>query len=315
MSTQQLILEPVSLITTVARYPEEEIPLNAKYLEVGKRYIIRDNEDPPYPLSTDHDGVSALRHNEHVVHVLFKLPGRLVVDIDSSFVSKRGALIYPAETQAMRLVREHTTVPVPEVLREAFRPARADCAGTIDMTLVKGVTLDKAWDTFSEGMKASICRQTWAFIAELETIPCPYKGLFQCAADGSPSRHRYLEDPQEPPRPIRNDDELRARIHDCYTDYGGRKYEGKLIDMLPRSERQVFAHSDIAPRNILVGQDGAITGIIDWEFAGWYPDWWEYANIMGPANSDCGDWIKWMHETAPRTWDLSGINAARRVLF
>jgi hypothetical protein len=28
-------------------------------------------------------------------------------------------------------------------------------------------------------------------------------------------------------------------------------------------------------RNILV-QDGRISGIVDWENAGWYPEYWEY---------------------------------------
>ena len=36
-----------------------------------------------------------------------------------------------------------------------------------------------------------------------------------------------------------------------------------------------FTHSDITPRNILV-KDGKITAIVDWEMAGWYPEYWEY---------------------------------------
>ena len=53
--------------------------------------------------------------------------------------------------------------------------------------------------------------------------------------------------------------------------------------MLPRSSTSVFTHADIAPRNIMVDAQYRITGIIDWEAAGWYPDYWGYANIMGPA--------------------------------
>lgn len=36
-----------------------------------------------------------------------------------------------------------------------------------------------------------------------------------------------------------------------------------------------------------------ITGILDWEFAGWYPTYWEFISAMGPAMS-CGDYIKWV---------------------
>ena len=83
--------------------------------------------------------------------------------------------------------------------------------------------------------------------------------------------------------------------------------------MLPRSARSVFTHADIAPHNILVDDKGQITGILDWELAGWYPEYWEYANIMKPTNEM--DWQAWMDRTAPQRWDLSGIVAARWVLF
>lgn len=43
-----------------------------------------------------------------------------------------------------------------------------------------------------------------------------------------------------------------------------------------------FSHADIAPRNVRV-RGGRITGIIDWEFAGWYPEYWEYTRIFFPG--------------------------------
>ena len=83
--------------------------------------------------------------------------------------------------------------------------------------------------------------------------------------------------------------------------------------MLPRSECSVFTHADIAPRNVMVDEQNMVTGILDWESAGWYPDYWEYAQIMRPAF--WGDWSVWMEKTAPQRWDLEGINASRKVLF
>lgn len=43
-----------------------------------------------------------------------------------------------------------------------------------------------------------------------------------------------------------------------------------------------FSHADIAPRNVRV-KAGKITGIIDWEFAGWYPEYWEYTRMFYPG--------------------------------
>ncbi|KAF2772401.1 hypothetical protein EJ03DRAFT_324815 [Teratosphaeria nubilosa] len=83
--------------------------------------------------------------------------------------------------------------------------------------------------------------------------------------------------------------------------------------MLPESNQSVFTHGDMSPRNIMVDERLQITGIVDWEAVGWYPDYWEYINIWKPSVDL--DWQKWMDQTAPRKWDRRGVDAARRVLF
>ncbi|QSS53212.1 hypothetical protein I7I53_00395 [Histoplasma capsulatum var. duboisii H88] len=84
--------------------------------------------------------------------------------------------------------------------------------------------------------------------------------------------------------------------------------------MLPHSSSSVFTHVDIAPRNIMVDENYQITGLVDWKYAGWYPDHWEYVQIMRPARQT-GYWQSWMDATAPQIWDIRGIAAARRILF
>lgn len=41
----------------------------------------------------------------------------------------------------------------------------------------------------------------------------------------------------------------------------------------------VFTHGDLSQHNILV-QDNTIVGLIDWEFAGWFPEYWEYIKFF-----------------------------------
>ncbi|KAL9023071.1 MAG: hypothetical protein Q9196_007400 [Gyalolechia fulgens] len=116
-----------------------------------------------------------------------------------------------------------------------------------------------------------------------------------------------------PPTSLHTDEAVRIRIHQRYLRYFGQRYADTLPSMLPRSHVPLFTHGDVAPRNTMVDESGRITGIVDWELAGWYPDYWEYANIMKPTRDK--DWQSWMDRTAPQRWDLSGIVAARRVLF
>lgn len=39
----------------------------------------------------------------------------------------------------------------------------------------------------------------------------------------------------------------------------------------------MFTHGDLNPSNIMVSGNQAVS-IIDWEFAGWYPYYWEYTS-------------------------------------
>ncbi|CAG8898220.1 unnamed protein product [Penicillium egyptiacum] len=57
----------------------------------------------------------------------------------------------------------------------------------------------------------------------------------------------------------------------------------------------VFTHSDFSSRNILVHEnsDYQVTAILDWEFAGWYPEWWEYFRAYKSFHrgKDWGDYL------------------------
>lgn len=284
------------------------VPYSLNNLQPGNRYIKEGDTLYPCPSPVD---IFSLPSSQEVIGVLSKQLGRLVLEYDTSWVVKSGFAVKPAEVEAMELVSKHSCVPVPEVFFKHFSPRK----GQIHMSLIPGCTLEKRWDTLDEKTKEYVCRQNWDLISNIRDIqrPLELKDVFQCAADGSPTGDPLIEDLKNPARPLMSDMELRARIYERYFHFGGRRFEHQLPDMLPRSNSSVFTHADIAPRNIMIDEQNKITGILDWEWAGWYPDYWEYAQIMRPAFG--GDWSRWMEKTAPQTWDISGINAARRVLF
>lgn len=41
-----------------------------------------------------------------------------------------------------------------------------------------------------------------------------------------------------------------------------------------------FTHGDFKAHNILVNDDGHLSGLLDWESAGWYPEYWEFTTAM-----------------------------------
>lgn len=247
--------------------------------------------------------------------LLGKQAGATVRLIDPGVVQKRGYRVTRSEEAALRLVAEHTLVPVPELYAADYFPRRGEEHGSILMSLVDGSLLQAVWDGLDSGARERVCRELWGIVMQLRQVPRPpaVGSVYQCRADGSPSRDILLEDLNKPPSPILTDGDLRARIHDRYLHFNGGSYPEDLPSLLLRSSACVFTHGDLTPRNVMVDDAGRITGVVDWENAGWYPDYWEYANIMKPSRDK--DWMAWMDSTKPLEWDITGINKARRVLF
>ena len=242
-------------------------------------------------------------------------PGARVEEIYEGVVRKTGHRVTRNEETALRLVKEHTTVPVPDVISATYPVKSGREHGTLLMDLSDGSPLNTQWDRYDDKTKERVCRDIWQVVHQLQRIPRPpaLARLYQCGADGSPAIDVLLQDLNQPPAPILTDEALRDRIYKRYLDSNGGSYPENLPKLLPRSSTSVFTHGDLTPRNILVDGKGQITGVVDWESAGWYPDYWEYANMMKPAKDQ--DWIKWMDRTKPVEWDITGINKARRVLF
>ncbi|KAJ5774923.1 kinase-like protein [Penicillium paradoxum] len=173
----------------------------------------------------------------------------------------------------MRFVFKRSDVPVPEVLSADFREAESE--------------RDSA--------------------EPLESDSQPPKGMFgMTVISAIPLEQQWDILDSETKKP-------HARIDEQYLHCAGTRYKDKLPDRLPHSERSVFTHADIASRNVMVDMEDNIAGILGWESAGWYSEYWEYAQIMKPAF--WGDWSVWMEDTAVQRWGFKKFKAARKVLF
>jgi hypothetical protein len=61
----------------------------------------------------------------------------------------------------------------------------------------------------------------------------------------------------------------------------------------------VITHGDLTPRNIIV-QGNVITGIVDWERSGFFPEYAEYVFAMMLCHSHEEWWIPVLEELLPR---------------
>ncbi|KAL2753374.1 hypothetical protein ACRALDRAFT_1065313 [Sodiomyces alcalophilus JCM 7366] len=221
----------------------------------------------------------------------------------------------------MRLVKEHApNVPVPLVHGSLYKfNDGVPFYGELSMEFMPGRTLKSMWAELDKTSKDRICQEIWDLVAQIRTIPRPDDlgpGLYR-TVDGSPSRDPLLGDNNDiPPRDL-DDDTLRDRIYSRYVASNGLSYRDieDIPGILPRSNISVFAHGDIGPRNIIVDENCHITALLDWESSGWFPDYWEFAQMMKFCDPLECEWQRWMEKTMPKAWDITGIRKVRRVLF
>lgn len=247
--------------------------------------------------------------------------GCTVTLIQPGIIQKIGGKVRQTELTTMRLVKKHApSVRIPSIHGWAFRyKLGKPYSGEVFLGYVPGQTLKSAWADLDDERKSVVCQEIWDIVAILRTIPRPddLQPGFYRTVDGSPSRDALLGTCNDLPPCDLDDEMLRNRIYDQFVAMNGLSYKDvdDLPESLPRSTVSVFAHGDIGPRNIIVDEDGHVKALLDWESSGWFPDWWEYAQMKKWCHPLECEWQDWMERTRPVQWDISAIQKARRVLF
>lgn len=192
-----------------------------------------------------------------------------------------------SEAEALRFVRSNTSIPAPEVY-DAYIDESLD-RGVIVMEYMDGDVLGDIWDDMAEAEQEKITSQLRGYLEELRSI----KGDFIGSVDKSPCEDPIFTVELGGFGPYLNEDEFNEGIVQAMelADSGPWVDQAAgFVRALPQHE-VVFTHSDFTPRNILV-RDGRVVGIIDWEMAGFYPEYWEYIKALYYPDWDC----RWFSE-------------------
>lgn len=210
---------------------------------------------------------------------------------DATTVLKRVRLSPSAEAAAMRLVRERTPVPVPHVIKTIEDPS--EDIGYIFMEYVQGDPLDQAWPTYDETQKSNIIDQLRLYLEHLRAIRGDFIGSVDRTVCGDQvfANRTFKYGPYEDEGAFR--DGIVESLRACNANPGFTEVIIGMINALPEHSRIVLTHGDLDPRNILV-REGRVVAIVDWETAGFYPEYWEYAKAHLFADYE----HSWMEEKA-----------------
>ncbi|KAK6814169.1 hypothetical protein RU639_010108 [Aspergillus parasiticus] len=225
--------------------------------------------------------------------------GVTIVRISPTVVVKFGTRVAVPEAKNMIYVAQNSKkIPVPEVFAYCtYGPIDRDIGdyGTlfdtyIFMSLVEGQSLDTVWTSYDQQTKTCVASQLKEYMDELRSMrSTSYIG----SADHGPATDPILATCKSQGL-FSSENEFNETIIEGYQCKAPRSHAKKYLFRMVESQQHqiVFTHGDFRPQNIMV-KDGNVTGIIDWELSGWYPEYWEFAKALNiwRWQNDWGDYL------------------------
>ncbi|KFY66537.1 hypothetical protein V496_02006 [Pseudogymnoascus sp. VKM F-4515 (FW-2607)] len=179
------------------------------------------------------------------------------------------------EVEAMEFVRQRTSIPIPSVFEIYVNENDASPSSWFSMSAIPGSPLTDAWPSMNEEARRATQADLRSYLHELRTVPSPTPAYIGSCSGGSAYDHRLNNGYPCGPFASVSDfhDFLVVPVARCPRQELVTYYRQQLAD----NHGVVFTHADLCGDHIFVEPTtGRITGIIDWEMAGWWPAYWEY---------------------------------------
>lgn len=231
-----------------------------------------------------------------------------VLLLTRNLIVKYGSSQLVAEARAISFVSKNTAIPVPEIVTSFFSSAGHYY---ILMKRCPGVPLGTVFYTLSSTEKRNVLRQLRDYMNELRALKPPKPGWIGSTGYGPIEDGRVSSSPCGPFKDV---SEFHKAIRGGAEGVTGHDECDKLIAAQnSRKHHVTFTHGDLSFRHVFY-LDGRITGIIDWESAGWFPDYWEYTMAWDSfwGNPGLRDQILQFLDGFPRELEMEQI---RRRLF
>ena len=204
--------------------------------------------------------------------ILYKLSTVKVVRVGDKVI-KYGDQVQVAEADSMKFVANRTSIPIPKV----FRTFNHEGKVYICMERVGGRCLDDCLSELKDDEIMSIAEELGGFVTQLRAIE---GGDYVGSLHGGPCGDHLWNYNEDLPRgPFKDESQLNDTLTALYLDRYPGNFSTFLRSLYRDNHRIIFTHGDLTLRNIMVSE-GRIVGIIDWEFAGWYPEYWEYVKSL-----------------------------------
>lgn len=226
---------------------------------------------------------------------IYECGDRIVWIMEEVFILKRTRYTVNSDASTHHFINNRTSVPAPRVYGEWLSPDRHK--HFLLEGRAPGITLGEAWPQLTKAKKIQLAQQVAGYMSTLsrtfrgrrmesvsgQTLPL---NCFAPTADGKP--RSFLHGRWKTKKKI-FDNEFRPAL------LGAGVSEDMInsvrTTMPPCRGQLALTHCDLYVGNIMVDPDRAeVTAIIDWESAGYWPEWFQYARITHGCNPDDAEW-------------------------
>ncbi|KAI9713508.1 MAG: hypothetical protein M1820_000890 [Bogoriella megaspora] len=189
---------------------------------------------------------------------------------------KYGPTVHVAEAVAMKYIATHTSIPVPKV----YCAFERNGISYIVMSTMPGKTVADVWSNMSDRSQIKVLDQLRKYVDEMRELDPPRPHCVEGTFGGQ------LFDPKLPEARQGYGPFPTLRKFHSYLRLGMDRHSPnceEVNDLMDWHEKECddyatcFTHGDLCSSNILVS-GGNISGIVDWESAGWLPEYWEYTS-------------------------------------
>ncbi|EGE03154.1 hypothetical protein TEQG_08620 [Trichophyton equinum CBS 127.97] len=180
------------------------------------------------------------------------------------------------EANALLAVEKFTTINAPRLIDSVMIDATS---GFIIMTRIFGDRLDNVYFLTTWEERTKIGEDLAKWIAEMRQIPNKSNYLIADTLGGPISDHRFSGESWGPFNTVSDFIDRLTR------DVTKPRNEPPLSLLYERKYDVCFTHSDLHMSNLFVTR-GRLSGTIDWENAGFKPEYWEFTRSLWPYGGE-----------------------------
>ncbi|OAX84433.1 hypothetical protein ACJ72_01211 [Emergomyces africanus] len=192
---------------------------------------------------------------------------------------KRGRANTENEANALRLIENHCSINAPKLVDHVIID---EFSGFVLMTQIDGYPLNQVMYRITYEEREQIGKDLAKWIHEFRQIPNKSKYLIAGASGGPICDHMYEG---RTPGPFNSTTEFTDDITQFVFNLEQHKSQQPIAKLYEKDDDVCFTHSDLHLSNIIV-RDGRLFGLIDWENAGFKPEYWEFVRALWPYGGD-----------------------------